>query len=643
MSNYELNAELNIKNYELSTELTEQPKYSADLVIDLKPNKTSQLINDGADGIHQFLTSASIGNGVLTLKQDGQEIGKFSANEFNNKTITIPKGVSDFEHLEGSPYENINLKLALNSKQATISDLEEIRTNADKGATSIQPNDNITELTNNANYQNATQVTSAINTHNVSTTSHEDIRQTAEEALSRASQAVQSLVFDTVSEMQAYLSNVAHKGELHVGDNLYIKDVSVDDYWISAVLEIPDTETGYYYEISPLSGEKPNISNMVTTNDNQTITGDKNFTGSLTLNSENVATQSFVTSYHDTSKQDKLVSGTNIKTVNNNSLVGSGNISINEITSAERTKLDTVNTIFTKIGGSDIDYDLSTIECSKEGCTYGFTYGTYSYGGRSWTGLGSTNNGIDNTFSYGKITFNFAQAGVLKVTAYCNAESTYDFGILSNLDQELSKDATADTINKYSFSGHQGTYYTAEYEVSAGTHFITIKYRKDSSQSIALDRMVVTKIEFKTPHGWYVASYENPTELIEIGNTPEVPVEDVQMQTSTSSTTYTSILDGKIAKIPKATTSAMGVVQPSTSYGTTITSGYLGISSASSSEVQSKSSSSKPLTPSNIHDIIRYGLGTYSGTALTDAQKAKARETIGADDAGSKFYIVEWT
>lgn len=31
---------------------------------------------------------------------------------------------------------------------------------------------------------------------------------------------------------------------------------------------------------------------------------------------------------HDTSKQDKLVSGTNIKTINNKSLLGSGNISI---------------------------------------------------------------------------------------------------------------------------------------------------------------------------------------------------------------------------------------------------------------------------------------------------------------------------
>ncbi|MBQ0113366.1 MAG: hypothetical protein KBT03_09575 [Bacteroidales bacterium] len=352
-----------------------------------------------------------------------------------------------------------------------------------------------------------------------------------------------------------------------------------------------------------------------------------------------------ITSYHDTSKQDTLVSGTNIKTVNNNSLVGSGNVSINEITSAERTKLGTINTIFTKIGGSDIDYDLSTIECSKESQTYGFEYGTYTYGGSSFTGLGSQNYHVANSFSYGKINFTFAKAGILKVTAYCSGESTYDFGILSNLDQELSKDATADTTNKYSFSGHQKTTYVAEYEVTAGNHFITIKYKKDGSQDTDLDRMVITKIEFKTQHGFFVASYENPSEQIEIGNTPEVdyPVTDVQMQNSTSATTYTSILDGKIAKIPKATTSVMGVVRPSNTYGTTITSGYLGIYSATAAQTQSKSSTSVPLTPARIHDIIKYGLGGYSGTAFTDAEKQKARQTIGVDDAGAKITFVEWT
>lgn len=43
-----------------------------------------------------------------------------------------------------------------------------------------------------------------------------------------------------------------------------------------------------------------------------------------------------VTTYdgYATSKQDTLVSGTNIKTINNNSILGSGNIDTNQVSDA---------------------------------------------------------------------------------------------------------------------------------------------------------------------------------------------------------------------------------------------------------------------------------------------------------------------
>ena len=41
-----------------------------------------------------------------------------------------------------------------------------------------------------------------------------------------------------------------------------------------------------------------------------------------------IATETDIASYHDSSKQDTLVSGTNIKTINNTSILGSGNINI---------------------------------------------------------------------------------------------------------------------------------------------------------------------------------------------------------------------------------------------------------------------------------------------------------------------------
>lgn len=64
----------------------------------------------------------------------------------------------------------------LTEKQDVISDLDSIRTGAAAGNTSIQPNDNITKLTNNAGFVTGTEVGSAVSTHNSSGSAHSDIR-----------------------------------------------------------------------------------------------------------------------------------------------------------------------------------------------------------------------------------------------------------------------------------------------------------------------------------------------------------------------------------------------------------------------------------------------------------------------------------
>jgi hypothetical protein len=295
---------------------------------------------------------------------------------------------------------NTALTQGLATKQNTISDLTTIRNNASSGKDASDTiatygnivTHNVGEFATSAQGSKADSavqpdgLTSAISTHNTSTTAHDDIRQVANEALSRASQAVQSLVFDTFEDMEDYLQDVAHKDLLKVGDNLYIKDVNVDDYWVSKVLTSADPATGYYYEISPLSGEKPDLSNMVTTNTAQTISGNKNFTGTLQKGGANVATESYVTSYHDGSKQDSLVSGTNIKTINSTSLLGSGNISV--ATAAQGTKADNaaaaiatygdivthdVNEFATAAQGSKADSALQSITGAMVTTALGYT------------------------------------------------------------------------------------------------------------------------------------------------------------------------------------------------------------------------------------------------------------------------------
>lgn len=51
------------------------------------------------------------------------------------------------------------------------------------------------------------------------------------------------------------------------------------------------------------------------------------YLGKITDNKD-LVTKEYVDGHHDSDKQDTLVSGTNIKTINNQSLLGSGNISV---------------------------------------------------------------------------------------------------------------------------------------------------------------------------------------------------------------------------------------------------------------------------------------------------------------------------
>ena len=69
-------------------------------------------------------------------------------------------------------------------------------------------------------------------------------------------------VFKTTEGMQAFLSNEENKGLYNVGDNIYIVEVEVPDWWISEVLEDIDAETGYYYKIAQLETQKVDLTNI---------------------------------------------------------------------------------------------------------------------------------------------------------------------------------------------------------------------------------------------------------------------------------------------------------------------------------------------------------------------------------------------
>lgn len=80
-----------------------------------------------------------------------------------------------------------------------------------------------------------------------------------ETALSIAKGINSAKVFDTTADMEAWLSDEANKGKCTVGNNLYIVDIDVPDWWIAKVLETPDSETGYYYKIAQLEVQKVDL------------------------------------------------------------------------------------------------------------------------------------------------------------------------------------------------------------------------------------------------------------------------------------------------------------------------------------------------------------------------------------------------
>lgn len=84
----------------------------------------------------------------------------------------------------------------------------------------------------------------------------------AETALSIAKGRNQAHVFNTTSDLHAWLSNKDNAGLYQVGDNLYIVEIDVPDWWVSEVLTEVDAETGFYYKIAQLETQKVDLTNI---------------------------------------------------------------------------------------------------------------------------------------------------------------------------------------------------------------------------------------------------------------------------------------------------------------------------------------------------------------------------------------------
>lgn len=95
----------------------------------------------------------------------------------------------------------------------------------------------------------------------------------------------------------------------------------------------------------------------------------------------------------------------------------------------------------------------------------------------------STNEGINSSLSYGKLTFNFSTTTTVTLKCISYGENNYDYGIISTIDASLTQTNTADTTNVFhSFKGESSAVpQELSMTIPNGSHFITFKYIKDSS------------------------------------------------------------------------------------------------------------------------------------------------------------------
>ena len=168
-------------------------------------------------------------------------------------------------------------------------------------------------------------------------------------------------------------------------------------------------------------------------------------------------------------------------TVNGNNVSPSGATSVLEGSSLRVKITETARPTVTD-NGTDVSSQLQQGQDSPE--SYSVTNVTTSYG-FAVNGSGyyeSNNQGRASTCALARISFHMPVSGTITFSVINYAESTYDYGLLSNIDTQLTTNASADTSNVYwSGSSHNSSsVQTVTYQMDAGDHTIDAKYFKDS-------------------------------------------------------------------------------------------------------------------------------------------------------------------
>ena len=93
----------------------------------------------------------------------------------------------------------------------------------------------------------------------------------------------------------------------------------------------------------------------------------------------------------------------------------------------------------------------------------------------------------------------------------------------------------------------------------------------------------------------------------------------------------TSIVENGVANIPKASTKNFGVVMPMANSGIVFNGDYLNIAQATSTNITSRNSTSKPITPQNLDYAVKCAMTDGKGAEWSATEKANARARMGLE------------
>lgn len=131
-------------------------------------------------------------------------------------------------------------------------------------------------------------------------------------------------------------------------------------------------------------------------------------------------------------------------------------------------------------GGNDTPADEASWSVSDiSGASYGFKLNSSGY-------YESNNKGVNSSAAVCRVNIHAAKACTITFKCINYAESNYDFGLLGVIDKEQNtgySDVSTNVAKSFKGSSTSSVQTYAYTGVTAGDHFIDVKYRKDSSQS----------------------------------------------------------------------------------------------------------------------------------------------------------------